>query len=130
MSRGFLLDTHAVLWWLFEAERLSQHSLDVMADRKIDIYVSAVTPMEITTKFRKGQLPGAAPIIGKFAETAVAEGWKPLAIELAHSDMAGSFASPHRDPWDRLLAAQASIENLALVTSDAQMASFEIATYW
>jgi len=130
MSRGFLLDTHAVLWWLFEAERLSDHSFEVMADRKIDMYVSAVTPMEISTKFRKGQLPGAAPMIGKFAETAVAEGWKPLAIDLAHSDLAGSFPSPHRDPWDRLLAAQARIEDLALITNDAQMASFEITTYW
>lgn len=130
MSRGFLLDTHAVLWWLFEAEQLSYHSFEVMADRKIDIYVSAVTPMEISTKFRKGQLPGAAPIIGNFVETALAEGWKPLAIDLAHSDLAGSFPSPHRDPWDRLLAAQASIEDLALVTSDGQMASFEITTCW
>ena len=130
MSRGYLLDTHAVLWWLFEAELLSFHSFGILSDPKIDIYVSAVTPMEISTKYRKGRLPGAAPIIGKFAEVARAEGWKPLAIELAHSDLAGSFSSPHRDPWDRLLAAQSRIEDLALVTSDSEMHTFDITTYW
>lgn len=130
MSRGFLLDTHAVLWWLFEAELMSFQSFEIMADPKIDLYVSAVTPMEISTKFRTGRLPGAAPIIGKFAEIARAEGWKPMPIELVHSDLAGSFESPHRDPWDRLLAAQAKIEKLALVTSDKQMQTFDITTYW
>lgn len=130
MSRGFLLDTHTVLWWLFEAEMMSSSAFDIMAEPTIDLFVSAVTPMEISTKYRKGKLPGAAPLIGRFAATARAEGWKPLPIELAHGDLAGSFASPHRDPWDRLLAAQAKVEDLTLVTNDAKMKAFDVTTYW
>ena len=58
------------------------------------------------------------------------EGFKPLALTLAHGDLAGSFASSHQDPWDRLLAAQAKIEDLALVTNDPQMEMFGIKPYW
>ncbi len=130
MSRGYLLDTNTVIWWFFGAELLSHHSFEVIADRSIDIYVSAVSAMEIATKFRIGKLKLAAPLAAKFAEVTAEEGFKPLALTLEHGGLAGSFPSPHQDPWDRLLAAQAKIENLALVTNDRQMESFGIKPYW
>lgn len=130
MSRGFLLDTHTLLWWMFEAERLSHHSFEIISDGSIDIYVSAVSAMEIAVKHRRGRLPGSAPLTGKFVEVTSEEGFRQLDITAAHADMAGSFQSPHADPWDRLLAAQAQLENLKLVSSDRKMSSFGITTYW
>ena len=130
MNRGFLLDTNTLIWWLFGAERLSYHSFQTISDGSIDIYVSAVSAMEIATKHRIGKLPEAAPIVGHFAEVAEAEGFKPLPVTQEHGDLAGSLASPHADPWDRLLAAQAQIERLSLITNDQQMESLGIKPYW
>jgi PIN domain nuclease of toxin-antitoxin system len=130
VSRGYLLDTNTVIWWFFGAELLSYHSFEAIADRSIDVYVSAVSAMEIATKFRIGKLKLAAPLAARFAEVTTEEGFKPLPLTLEHGDLAGSFPSPHQDPWDRLLAAQAKIEDLALVTNDRQMETFGIKPYW
>lgn len=130
MSRGYLLDTNTVIWWFFGAELLSHHSFEAIADRSIDVYVSAVSAMEIATKFRIGKLKLAEPLAAKFAEVTAEEGFKPLHLTLEHGDLAGSFPSSHQDPWDRLLAAQAMIEDLALVTNDRQMETFGIKPYW
>lgn len=130
MSRGFLLDTHVLLWWMFEAELLSYHSMEIIADGSIDVFVSAVSAMEVATKFRKGKLPGAASLAGKFVEVTAAEGFRHLDVTPAQADLAGSFVAPHNDPWDRLLAAQAQLERLTLVSSDDKMSSFGIKTYW
>lgn len=130
MSRGFLLDTHTLLWWLFEAERMSMSSFDVVADKAIDVHVSAISAYEIATKFKKGQLPGAKPIIGRFPEMAEEEGFIELPITSAHGETAGAFKAAHRDPWDRLLAAQAKVEQLTLLTNDREMVQFGIRTYW
>ena len=130
MSRGFLLDTHAFLWWMFEAELLSSHSMDVMSDKSIDVFVSAVTAMEVATKYRKGHLPNGIHLVGKFDKVIADEGFSPLAISVAHGERAGLLDSRHKDPWDRLLAAQAEIERLTLVTSDPEMNSFGVKTYW
>lgn len=130
MTRGYLLDTNTVIWWFFGAELLSHQSFEVIADRSIDVYVSAVSAMEIATKFRIGKLNLAAPLAAKFAEVTAEEGFKPLPLTLEHGDLAGSLVSAHQDPWDRLLAAQAKIEDLALVTNDRQMETFGIKPYW
>ena len=130
MSRGYLLDTNTVLWWFFGAELLSYHSFEAIADRSIDVYVSAVSAMEIATKFRIGKLGLAAPLAGKFAEVTAEEGFRPLPLKPEHGDLAGSFPSPHQDPWDRLLAAQALIEDLALITNDREMETFGIKPFW
>jgi PIN domain nuclease of toxin-antitoxin system len=109
VSRGYLLDTNTVIWWFFGAELLSHHSFEAISDRSIDVY---------------------APLASKFAQVTDEEGFKPLPLTLAHGDLAGSFDSPHQDPWDRLLAAQAKIEDLALVTNDRQMETFGIKPFW
>lgn len=130
MSRGFLLDTHAIIWWFGEAELLSMTSFDVIADRTIDVYVSPVSAMEVATKFRIGKLPKAAKYAGRFAEIVEEEGFKPLPLTAAHADLAGSFVSSNNDPWDRLLAAQARLENLALVSNDSKINEFGISQFW
>ncbi len=130
MSKGFLLDTHTLIWWLGEAELLTMTSFDVIADRTIDVYVSPVSAMEIATKFRIGKLPQAAKYAGRVAEIAAEEGFKPLPLNAIHADLAGSFVSSNNDPWDRLLAAQAKVENLALISNDSKMEEFGINQFW
>ncbi len=130
MSQGFLLDTHALIWWLGEAELLTMTSFDVIADRTIDVFVSPVSAMEVATKFRIGKLPQAAKYAGRLNSIAVEEGFKPLPLTAAHADLAGSFVSANNDPWDRLLAAQAKLENLALISNDSKMNDFNISQFW
>jgi PIN domain nuclease of toxin-antitoxin system len=130
LSRGYLLDTNTVLWWFFGAELLSYNSFEAISDRSIDVYVSAVSAMEIATKFRIGKLNLAAPLAGNFAQITSEEGFKPLPLTSEHGDLAGLFPSQHADPWDRLLAAQAKVEDLALVTNDSKMETFGIKPYW
>ena len=130
MSRGFLLDTHALIWWLGEAELLTMTSFDVIADRTIDVFVSPVSAMEIATKFRIGKLPQAAQYAGRVEEIAIDEGFALLPLTTAQADLAGSFKSLNDDPWDRLLAAQAKLENLALISNDSKMHDFGISQFW
>jgi PIN domain nuclease of toxin-antitoxin system len=130
LSRGFLLDTHALIWWLGEAELLTMRSFDIIADGSIDIYVSAVSAMEISTKYRIGKLPKAANYAGRIEEVIVEEGFAPLHLTSAHADLAGSFQSANNDPWDRLLAAQAKLEHLALISNDSEMQDFGISQFW
>ena len=130
MSKGYLLDTHAIIWWLGEVELLTMTAFDVMADGTIDVYVSSVSAMEIATKYRIGKLSKASGYAGRLEEVIVEQGFKPLALTPAHADLAGSFVSSNNDPWDRLLAAQAKIENLTLVSNDSKMEEFGISQYW
>ena len=86
--------------------------------------------MEIATKDRKGLLEFASPLAHDFHAQAALEGFKELLISNRHAQHAGRFVSQHKDPWDRLLAAQAQIEDLALVTNNRQMETFGIKPYW
>lgn len=130
MSRGYLLDTHTLIWWLGETELLTMSAFDVISDRTIDVFVSAVTAMEIATKFRIGKLAKAASYAGRIDAVIAEEGFIMLSVTAAHGDLAGRFESSNNDPWDRLLAAQAKIENLTLVTNDSKMKDFGISVTW
>ena len=130
LSRGYLLDTHTLIWWLSETELLTMAAFDLLSDRTIDVYVSAVSAMEISTKFRIGKLGKAQPYAGGIDAIIAEEGFIPLPLTAAHGDLAGSFTSSNNDPWDRLLAAQAKLENLTLVSNDAKMSDFDISLSW
>lgn len=130
MSKGYLLDTHTIIWWFGEAELLTMTSFEIIADRTIDVYVSPVSAMEIATKYRIGKLPKAAKYAGCLEEFVQLEGFIPLPLTTAHADLAGSFVSTNNDPWDRLLAAQAKLENLTLISNDSKMGEFGISQYW
>jgi PIN domain nuclease of toxin-antitoxin system len=130
LSKGFLLDTHALIWWLGEAELLTMRAFDIIADGSIDTYVSSVSAMEISTKYRIGKLPKAAKYAGRIEEVIVEEGFIPLDVTVAHADLAGSLQSANNDPWDRLLAAQAKLEHLTLISNDSEMQDFGISQFW
>ena len=108
-----LLDTHALLWWVLGNPRLSAVAATVLGDADTTIVVSAVSGHEIATKYRLGKLPVPARLAEHLDQIVVETGWQPLALSLAHAQLAGRLPGAHKDPFDRMLAAQASIEDLA-----------------
>lgn len=125
-----LLDTHSLLWWAHESKKLSKTARESIADGENDVLISAVSAMEIATKHRKGTLEYQTPLAHQFVSEVTGRGFQLLPISCDHAEQAGRYAVAHKDPWDRLLAAQAQIEGLALVTIDRAFADFDVQTLW
>ncbi len=125
-----LLDTHALLWFLQGNERLSNTARVAIEDTHADVFVSAAVAWEIATKVRLGKLPEAVRLAGRFEETLAEQSFHPLAITVAHARRAGMLPGSHRDPFDRILAAQAEAEGMSLVTTDRLFAGFGVPTIW
>jgi PIN domain nuclease of toxin-antitoxin system len=125
-----LLDTHALLWWLFDDRRLSRRARQVMEDGTNEIVVSSASGWEIMTKHRLGKLPHAGAAVKDLRGAIQRARFEPLPITLEHAIEAGSFASPHRDPFDRMLAAQSRIEKIPLITDDGAFARLAVSTLW
>ncbi len=125
-----LLDTHALLWWLFDEPKLSVRARAFIADRSREIFVSSASAWEIATKHRLGKLPDARVLVTDIAGWIHKAGFSTLPITIAHAERAGSWATDHRDPFDRMLAAQAEIENVALITNDPAFAHFGLRPLW
>ena len=125
-----LLDTHALLWSAHEPDRLSVIARQVIEDGSNEIIVSAVSAMEIATKSRKGTLEYPSTLARRFTAEVERQGFGLLAITSDHAQRAGGFVDLNKDPWDRLLAAQALIEGLTLVTCDERMHGFGAPQLW
>ena len=121
-----LLDTHIRLWAVLEPERLRAPLRVLLEDPDNSLLTSSVSAFEIATKYRLGKLPGAAQFLDQYAYALGELGACELAITTAHALKAASWSIPHRDPFDRLLAAQASVERVPLVSIDAVMPEFGI----
>ena len=113
-----LLDTHALVWWLAGDELLSQPAKTAIADEDNPIFVSAASVWEIATKHRLGKLPGVSVLLADFAAAIYSQGFVDLPISVGHAQAAGALPGPHRDPFDRMLIAQAMLENLTLVSNE------------
>lgn len=125
-----LLDTHALLWWLVGDERLSQQARGAIADTDNEIFVSAASAWEVATKFRIGKLPDAGPLAVDFGREVRAQGFLPLAVTLEHGAAAGALPGAHRDPFDRMLIAQARSERMALISNESLFDDYEITRIW
>ena len=125
-----LLDTHTFLWWLIDSPRLSASARDAIMQEDNVAVVSAVTAWEAALKFRLGRLPEAEAIVLNFYSLLKQEGMKPLSLSPRHGIRAASYPAPHPDPFDRMLAAQAELEGMILVTRDKAFAGFPIRTLW
>jgi PIN domain nuclease of toxin-antitoxin system len=125
-----LLDTHALLWWLFDDRRLSRRARGLIADRSNDVLVSSACGWEISTKYRIGKLPSAAVLVQDIPGWIARAGLHELPIGLAHAQRAGMWPQAHRDPFDRMLAAQSSLEDAPLLTSDEALQAFGIVVVW
>jgi PIN domain nuclease of toxin-antitoxin system len=126
-----LLDTHALLWALAEPHRLSRRAADLIMSPTNDVLVSAASAWEIATKYRLGRLRGAGPIVAGFAAHLAMLRAEELPVRSIHALAAGNFAVEHRDPFDRMLAAQAQVEGVPLLTDDPAFSAFPVLrTLW
>lgn len=119
-----LLDTHALVWWLSDVSRLSQAARAAIAEPRNDIFVSAISGWEIAVKRAKGRM--TAP--DHLSEMIEERGFNHLPLTFHHAEQAGLLPMHHRDPFDRLLVAQAQAEGLVLVTRDARIPRYGIRT--
>lgn len=118
----FSLDTHAFLWWLDDPMLLSEAARQVIGDGKQTVYVSAAVVWEIVIKRSLGKLDAPDDIEAAMA----ANRFLPLPVTVPHALAVGSLPDLHRDPFDRLLIAQARHEGLKLVTRDPQIARYGV----
>lgn len=125
-----LLDTHAFLWWLDGDERLSKTALNAIADTGNNVFVSAASVWEITTKFRIGKLEGAAEVAADVPACIAMQGFQALSVTAEHAQKAGSLAGTHRDPFDRMIIAQASTDDLQLVSNEALFDIYGVRRLW
>jgi PIN domain nuclease of toxin-antitoxin system len=114
MSR-FLLDTHAVLWSFQDSPRLSLRAREAIMKPDNHIHVSPVSAYELGYKAQLGKLP---QLMAPFSELVARSNFATLPLTVVHAEAAAALISDHRDPWDRLLAGQAMVENLTLITCD------------
>lgn len=121
-----LLDTHIFLWWLFNDPKLSLQIKDIIAEPDNPIFISSASVWEITTKHRIGRLPFASSVANDVPYYINKAGFKPLSINPEHAQLAGSWDLEHRDPFDRMIAAQAKIEDVELISVDKDMKKFPI----
>ncbi len=125
-----LLDTHAVLWWFLGDPLLTRAARDAIQSDASDVWVSAVSAIEVTTKFQVGKLPKAVRLASSFEDMVASEDFSPLPISLRHAQLAGLLPIPHKDPFDRLLIAQAQTEGLTLVSKEPLFDSFGVIRLW
>ncbi|WP_224007203.1 type II toxin-antitoxin system VapC family toxin [Aureimonas sp. SA4125] len=126
---SLLLDTHTLAWWLLDDPQLSQPARMAIS-RSRRTAVSPVTAFEMATKNRIGKWPGIESLLRSFQPTMLRLGLQILPLTVEHATLAGLIPGSHRDPFDRLLAAQAIAENLTLVTRDPAFVAFGVATLW
>ena len=125
-----LLDTHALLWWLDGDRRLPLKVRRAIAADANTILVSAASAWEITTKARLGKLPGALDVAADVAGCVAGQGFSTLDITVLHAQKAGGLAGAHRDPFDRMLIAQAQLEDVALVSDDRVFDEYQMRRFW
>lgn len=125
-----LLDTHILLWWRAGDPTLSPTAITAIGDPANTIHVSAAIAWEITTKHRVGTLPGVAAIISDLDAVVAGQGFTSLPISLCHGQVAGALPGPHRDPFDRMLIAQAMLEGMVLVSNETAFDVYGVARFW
>lgn len=127
----YLLDTHVILWALTEPARLGREARKVIENHSSRLMVSAVSAWEIATKNRLGKLPQADVLLGAYPKHLDRLGVIRLPVAEDHALLAGRLEWAHRDPFDRMLAAQAMIESLVVVTGDPVFAGCRgVPTLW
>lgn len=126
----YLLDTHTLLWAANEPAKISGLVTEILQDGSLQIYVSAASAWEIATKVRLGKLADPSALLAGFEARIKEQAFSGLSITIAHSVQAGAFLQQHKDPFDRILAAQALLEQLTLLSADPQLDAFGIHRLW
>lgn len=122
---SFLLDTHVLLWWL-NGDSMTSEATEAIADPGQRVMVSAASMWEIAIKSALGKLNTDADTIAE----AAADDFDPLPVHWRHATAVGRLPPHHRDPFDRLLMAQAQIDDLTIITHDRMFAEYEVGVLW
>jgi len=125
-----LLDTHAALWWWAGSDSLSPPAREAIADGANEVWFSAASGYEIFQKVRLGRLVLPDELHDGLVEAVVEEGWRLLPLSVAEAIAAASLDHPHRDPFDRMLAAQAAAGPLTVASVDPFFRELEIDVIW
>jgi len=126
-----LLDTHVFFWALVAPDRLSNAAQSAIEDPASELIVSAVSAWELATKHRIGKLEAAGPIVLTYERQVADLGAQQLSVSTSHALLAGTLDWDHREPFDRLLAAQSMAEGMPLITKDSAFATLPgIHTIW
>ncbi len=118
MGISYLIDTHILLWWLFDDPKLDNTCRKIISNPDHRIFVSSVSAWEIATKYRIGKLPEAKEIVEQYSQILHQARFIELNITSAHALRAGNLPIAHKDPFDRMIMAQAELEILPLITYD------------
>jgi PIN domain nuclease of toxin-antitoxin system len=125
-----LIDTHVLLWSALEPARLSSRARSLLASLDTEVLVSAASAWEIATKVRIGKLPGAEAFAADLNTRIKRIGFLGLAVTLEHGQRAGLLPGTHKDPFDRMLIAQAQAENLPLISNERIFDAYGIRRIW
>ncbi|WP_193918195.1 type II toxin-antitoxin system VapC family toxin [Desmonostoc muscorum] len=118
MGMSYLIDTHILLWWLFDDPKLHTDCRDIIRNPDHRIIVSSASAWEIATKYRIGKLPEAKQLVEQYSQILHQAKFIELVITTAHALRAGGLPIAHRDPFDRMIMAQAELESLPVITYD------------
>lgn len=125
-----LLDTHTALWWWEDSPELSESARQALSDPNSEIFFSPASGYEIFQKVRAGKLVVPGPILVDLPGEVRREGWRVLPLGLDEFVRAARIESPHRDPFDRILAAQVEFHGLTAVTVDPFFSDLGLRTFW
>lgn len=126
----FLLDTHTLLWSFNGSTSLSPRGRVLIEDGRNEILVSAASAWEIATKVRLGKLPAGEELVSDLAAYLASLSFATLPISLDHAVRAGRLPGEHRDPFDRMLIAQAQVENLKIISNDRVFDDYRVQRVW
>ena len=126
---NLLIDTHVLLWWWTEAEQLSGRAKAAILDSRNRSYVSAAVAWELAIKVNLGKLD-ARDVVSNLKQLLIEEGFRRLAISTDHALRAGLLPMLHRDPFDRMLIAQASVEDMVILTADRVFRKYPVEVIW
>lgn len=119
MGKSYLIDTHILLWWVFNDPKLGEVSRKLITNAQNTIWVSSASAWEIATKYRIGKLSEAQELVKNYSDILQQERFTELTITNAHALRAGLLEINHRDPFDRMIMAQAELENFPVITFDS-----------
>jgi PIN domain nuclease of toxin-antitoxin system len=125
-----LVDTHTFLWWVLDVPRLSPESRRILEDGANELMFSAASAYELALKAHSGRLTLPEPPETYVPSRLSANGFTPLPIEHRHALRAGILPWIHRDPFDRMIVAQAQLEGLPILTADPAIGRYDVETIW
>lgn len=127
---SYILDTHALAWWLYRPQHLSTQTREILEDAETQILVSAISAYEVANKFRLGKWAEIGYLARDFQKIVLDQGFELLAVSSGDAAQAGSLESEHRDPFDRIIAAQSLRGPFVVLTKDPKLKELGAITYW